>query len=294
LFSSGVGVEALAARYYKRLTKLDIAELPGRPLFVFCATDLIYGVNWEMSQEHIGDYQAGYAEEEPKLNVATAVAASSCFPPVFRPLPLPFASETLGGGHFEPEDERKNLNAQIRLNDGGVYDNMGLEPVWKDYARVLVSDGGAPFGYKESKTILKQIQRSIDVVGKQSVALRKRWLISHYIKKIMQGVYWGIGGAPERYGSSYEGYSKRLALRKISAVRTDMNCFSDAEIAILENHGYLLAEAAIQEHEKELIRTNAPLSIPHPEWMDEGKVEKALAKSHKRITFKRFLDLFKG
>ena len=74
---SKVGVEALAARYYKGLTKLDMAELPARPLFVFCATVLIYGGNWEMSQEQFGDYQAGYAKERPELNVATAVAASS-------------------------------------------------------------------------------------------------------------------------------------------------------------------------------------------------------------------------
>ena len=28
------------------------------------------------------------------------------------------------------------------LSDGGVYDNLGLETVWKRYQTVLVSDGG--------------------------------------------------------------------------------------------------------------------------------------------------------
>ena len=206
-------------------------------------------------------------------------------------MPLPFPSDTLLNGDFKPDNARTKLNSKIRLTDGGVYDNMALEPVWKDHARVLVSDGGAPFRFKESKTLVNQIQRSIDVVGKQCVALRKRWLISSFVKNIMQGAYWGIASSPERYGPSYEGYSKSLAWRSISAIRTDMNCFTDAEIAILENHGYLLAEAAIQEHEKDLIEVNAPLSLPHPEWLDEGKVAKALVSSHKHFTLKRFTDL---
>ncbi len=292
-FSSAVQVKALADRYFKRLTKLDMTELPEKPCFIFCATDLIFGVNWELSRQGVGDWQAGYAQPLPQLNVATAVAASSCFPPVFRPMPLPFPSDTLLNGDFKPDDARRKLNSKIRLTDGGIYDNMALEPVWKDHARVLVSDGGAPFRFKESKTLVNQIQRSIDVVGKQSVTLRKRWLISSYVKNIMQGAYWGIAGSPQRYGPSYAGYSKSLAWRSISAIRTDMNCFSDAEIAILENHGYLLAEAAIQQHEKDLISTNTPLSIPHPDWMAEDKIKKALANSPKRVTLKRFIDLFK-
>lgn len=31
---------------------------------------------------------------------------------------------------------------QIRLSDGGVYDNLGLETAWKRYTNVLVSDAG--------------------------------------------------------------------------------------------------------------------------------------------------------
>ena len=36
------------------------------------------------------------------------------------------------------------------LTDGGVYDNMGLETVWKRYQTVLVSDAGAKIEPEEA------------------------------------------------------------------------------------------------------------------------------------------------
>jgi NTE family protein len=38
--------------------------------------------------------------------------------------------------HEEP------YTTQLVLSDGGVYDNLGLETVWKRYKTVLVSDAG--------------------------------------------------------------------------------------------------------------------------------------------------------
>ena len=35
----------------------------------------------------------------------------------------------------------------MRLSDGGLYDNLGLEPVWKSRAVLLASDGGAAFDF---------------------------------------------------------------------------------------------------------------------------------------------------
>src|SRR5205823_694342 len=78
--------EALAASYERRLTRLRLADLPSQPAFVFCATDLTFGCNWEFRKTWVGDYLAGYARPAPDWSVARAVAASSCFPPVFDPL----------------------------------------------------------------------------------------------------------------------------------------------------------------------------------------------------------------
>ena len=44
------------------------------------------------------------------------------------------------------------------------------------------------------------------------------------------------------------GYSKELAAGVLAKIRTDMDTFSDDEIAVLENHGYTLADAAYRAH----------------------------------------------
>ena len=68
----------------------------------------------------------------------------------------------------------------------------------------------------------------------------------------------------------------------IAKIRTDLDAFSEAEASVLENHGYLLADAAIKRHVPHLVPTPAPaLAVPHPEWMHEEKVRRALRESGK-------------
>ena len=38
---------------------------------------------------------------------------------------------------------REPYTRRLWLTDGGIYDNLGIEPVWKRYKTILVSDGGA-------------------------------------------------------------------------------------------------------------------------------------------------------
>lgn len=65
-------------------------------------------------------------------------------------------------------------------------------------------------------------------------------------------------------------------------IRTDLDRFSDAEQAVLENHGYFLADAALKRHAPQLItNSQAQLEIPNPGWMDESKVPNALKNSSK-------------
>ncbi|HZG65152.1 MAG TPA: patatin-like phospholipase family protein, partial [Herpetosiphonaceae bacterium] len=71
-------VRGLAAAYRRRLTGLRLTELPERPRFIFCATDMQFGVNWVFEKRGIGDYQAGWMTPVPPWRVADAVAASSC------------------------------------------------------------------------------------------------------------------------------------------------------------------------------------------------------------------------
>jgi NTE family protein len=276
------GVQALADQYEKHLSTLKLTDLPDVPRFIFCSTDLAFGVNWIFQKNCVGDYQAGYEPPPPDLPLALAVAASSCFPPVFKPLGLKLDPAKLTGGKVPQGAKRDKCIGGLTLSDGGVYDNLGLEPVWKDHAVVLSSDGGALFDIGADTSLIWEVKRYVAIGENQALALRKRWLMASFIANIMEGTYWGVGGAASSYNSD-TGYSKGLATEVIAGIRTDLDSFSDAEAAVLENHGYLLADAAIKRHLPTLLPAAVPaLEVPHPDWMDETRVRDALKDSGKR------------
>jgi NTE family protein len=282
-FDSATGVKGLEAAYKERLTPLRIAQLPARPRFVFCSTDMSYGVNWTFTRERTGDYQAGYMIPPVDWPLARAVAASSCFPPVFDPLPIDVQPTQLSGGRALAGPARSACIKDLRLSDGGVYDNMGLEPVWKSAATVLVSDGGGVFTHSGDDGWFWRLGRYIDIQGNQGEALRKRWLMSNFNATLMSGAYWGIGSFTGHYGhDAPKGYSETLVDERISNIRTDLDAFSEAEASVLENHGYLLTDAAITTHAPQLVAVSAKLSVPNSRWMDEATVRNALKESGKR------------
>lgn len=282
-FRSDTGVRVLEHSYAKHLTPLPLAALPARPAFVLCATDMQFGVNWVFERDRAGDFQAGYTAPPAEWLLALAVACSSCFPPIFNPRKLPLDPARCSGGRYPAGRRRDRLVRGMRLTDGGDYDNLGLEPVWKSHQVVLVSDGGAPFDVSEDRGLLWRVERYAAIAQNQSHAVRVRWLIDRYQGDEFQGAYWGVASAPSSYDPSYAGYTKALATDVISRIRTDLDAFSDAEAAVLENHGYWLAEAALQKHVPELITPgSSPARAPYPDWMDEAKVRAALRDSSRR------------
>jgi NTE family protein len=281
LWKAETTVNALAERYEKELTPLRLREMPERPEFLFLATDMAYGVSFTFARDRMGDYQAGYMPPPEDFPVGKAVAASACFPPLFGPL-------------------RLRLDPDCHLTDGGDYDNMGLEPVWKSHAVVLVSDAGGLFTEESDKGLLWRIPRYQGIQERQARALRKRWLISSFNQGTLDGTYWSVASAPSQYEEEdrkeerppFLGYSKSLAREIIAEIRTDLDAFSEAEAAVLENHGYLLADAAIRRHVPALLsEPTPPGAVLHPDWFPpertEDEIRAALKDSGKRKTWGR-------
>ena len=268
-------VGALENEYSEHLTRRLLKDLPGRPEYRFCATDEVFGVNWVFGKEKVGDYQAGYAPTPASWPVARAVAASSCFPLLFKPMHLKLNPRSFDGGLTEGRD-RDSLVSQIGLSDGGVYDNMGTEPVWKSHAFVMISDGGSPFRAQGPPALL----RSMTVNSNQARALRRRWMIDRFDKNDPDGMFWGIGSRVGRYPRGPSENYDSVVDEYLSQVRTDLDAFSDSEARILENHGYMLAEAAIRSWGEALNPVDAPFKIPHPALLNSETVKEALAESH--------------
>ena len=173
---------------------------------------------------------------------------------------------------LDPGESLARTVAAAVASSGPILDHLAIEPVWRNHETLLVSDGGALF---EPEAPMEREAR----------ALRKRWLIASYKSGALKGTYWGIEGARFRYDpSARPGYSKELVKRVLPAIHSNMDPISDAAAAVLENHGYLLADIAVRTHLPDLgARPPSPLTIPHPDWMDEVRVQEALVNSRWRL-----------
>lgn len=281
--------ELVAKELANRVTTRTLADLPDTPRFIFCATDLVFGSSWVYEKQRAGNYQAGYKRTGLHvIELAYAAAASACFPPIFRPMNPVIKGEDLEGGD-EQGAEADECRKKIRLTDGGVYDNMGLEPLWKNAESLIVSDAGGTFEYDAHRGTLSDLKRYPDIMGNQARALRKRWLISSFITGDgpgglpgLNGTYFATTSDITRYDpNSKLGYSSPTA-HKIAQIRTDLDKFSDAEQAVLQNHGYLLCDIAIKTHLPALYQSAPALDIPFKEWMDDAKALAAIRNSAKQ------------
>jgi NTE family protein len=112
------------------------------------------------------------------VSLAQAVAASSAFPPVLSPVTI-----KLKGRRFTPfPDARHAPPPKLYLTDGGVYDNLGIESVWKQAGTAYVSDAGANFHYEPKGTFLMSSQalRVTFIMQDQIGALRFRQILNAF------------------------------------------------------------------------------------------------------------------
>lgn len=189
-------------------------------------------------KSEMGDYELGFVEA-PHFPIARAVAASSAFPPVFPPLRL---------------DEKVYKHAAqcdyVTLSDGGVYDNLGINPGLAalnklDY--LLVSDGGKPYAIKTEPTesgalVLKE---GLDIMMEQIRGLQFDRL-EHRHKA-------GAGPRPLWFSiDSEEGESTPGDSVFASSIATNLKALKDAERAVLARHGGALVAARIQRWAPEL------------------------------------------
>ncbi|MEJ7623722.1 MAG: patatin-like phospholipase family protein [Pyrinomonadaceae bacterium] len=264
-----------------------LEQLPDKPDFIFCSTDLTFGVNWLYGRTRVGDYQIGYTPAAG-WTLANAVTASSSFPPVFGPLQIKIDPDQFKNGKYEGSD-RESLVSRIQLTDGGVYDNFGLEPIDQNHRTIIISDGGAPFGFVRSSWFVSRILRYTTVIMRQVGALRKEFFHTGLTKGWHKGVYLGIGDVIEDESTDgLEYYSVDTTQRLIMTIRTDLDRFSEEEARILENHGYFVTHHKIMTRCAELVPNRAyqPM-IPHADWTSDKVVQTALKDSGKRLQFRR-------
>ncbi|SCK11167.1 NTE family protein [Variovorax sp. HW608] len=164
-----------------------LSALPESPEWSINGTTAENGKRFRFKRSDIGDYNLGYAGAS-RFPLASALAVSAAFPGGFGPL-------RLDAKRFEwrkrpwdapvgSEQPVKIEYESLHLYDGGVYDNLGLEPFF-DAGRqrpkleghyLIASDAGAPLakGFDHAQLSVFRLKRVADIMSDQARALRVR------------------------------------------------------------------------------------------------------------------------
>ncbi len=247
-----------AHHLYGRTT---LQELPDHPRFVFNATNLASGVLLRFSKPSLADYRVGRVDA-PTLRLATAVAASSAFPPFLSPSTIDLsraAWQTEPGNDLAGGDYR----GVIRLSDGGVYDNLGLETAWKLYSHILVSDAGGQLSPDPDPPgdWPRHMVRVLQVVHDQVRVLRKRQVIDALASGRRQGMYIGIRSDPGHFPAAPGIPSDQAITGRLAAIPTRFDALDPAQQEQLINWGYTICDTGLRSH---VVNDAAPGRLPYP------------------------------
>ena len=267
---SGLGLpftsvsDRVVKAYRKHLFgKTTLQDLPDRPRFVINATNLESGVLMRFSKPYLADYRVGCVNE-PDLPLALAVAASSAFPPFLSPCTVDLQHEawvTQEGNDLDDEEFR----GEIRLSDGGVYDNLGIETAWKRYTTILVSDAGGQMepDAEPPSDWARHMLRVLKVIDNQVRSLRKSQVVESFKSQQRSGMYIGIRSHTDDYPTPSPLPADPRVTRELAAVPTRLDALEAALQERLINWGYVICDTGLRSH----VLTYAPAAIdlPYPD-----------------------------
>ena len=238
-----------------------LQDLPDEPRFVINATSVETGTLWRFSKPYMRDWQVGKIDK-PTVSLADAVTASSAFPPVLSPFVLDVDADDFSV--VEKGVDPKFLS-DISLTDGGVYDNLGLETVWKRYQTVLVSDAGGALSLDPSPPAdwARHAKRVLDIVHGQVSSVRKRQVIASYTEGDRTGAYWGIRSDISKYGLPDALKCPVKRTLELAETPTRLKRLSAEHQERLINWGYAVCDAAVRKHYP-AAGASKPNGFPYP------------------------------
>jgi NTE family protein len=257
--------EKLTKAYQKYLFgKKTLQNLPDDPpRFVINATNVQSGALWRFMKPYMRDWKVGEVKE-PKIPLAVAVAASSAFPPVLSPAEL-----ELDDSDYTPNSgaslQEEPYTTDVILSDGGVYDNLGLETVWKRYKTILVSDGGGQMAPDPDpkRDWAGHTIRILNIIDNQVRSLRKRQVIDSFVSGTRTGTYWGIRTNIKDYDLPDAmdcPFDKTMDLANVKTRLKRLDSYTQEQLI---NWGYAVCDAAIRRHVDESLPV--PGNFPYAE-----------------------------
>ena len=208
-----------------------VNELSPKPRWIINATSYESGKNWRFAPRRMGDYLTGHVFEPP-VPLADAMAASAGYPILIGFLVLETKDYSWNryreGSTSETEPSDPGLR-RLHLWDGGVYDNLGVEALFKPGRLregcnfLVVSDASGALGPERRYRIHRQARRLLSIAMDQVRSLRSRMLFDHFLNHPGSGVYLMMGGTAQKILRE-----AGLSTQKIEEIST--GCLSDEEV----------------------------------------------------------------
>ena len=240
----------------------SLQRLPPEPRWFINTTCYETGKNWRFSQPRMGDYLTHYVLK-PDVPISDAIAASSAVPGLIGPLII-----RSGRYQWSRYEDRCLVPASTPLKryelwDGGVYDNLGVEPLFKSgggfrkgFDRLLVSDASVPLSIdpRTFKRMVKPAHRTlrlVDIATDQVRGLRSRAVVTEFMRSQDSGAYFRMGntvgqiytaaGRPAPPGDYLSAEDVELEARFPTTLRR----LSRSEFSRLRRHGFEVANATL-------------------------------------------------
>lgn len=238
-----------------------VKDLPSEPRWIINATSYESGKNWRFAPHRMGDYETGYVFS-PSISVADAMAASAGFPGLIGFLALDTRDyewrQYIPGSRSDTEPTEPGRR-RVHLWDGGVYDNLGVEALFKSgeglregYNFLVVSDASTTIAPEQRYRPYRQARRLLTIAMDQTRSLRTRTVIGHFEEHPGSGAYLMMGNTAgkilEDGGLSKEeateiaaGCMPRDDIEAASQFSTTLRRLETTEFDKLYRHGWEVA-----------------------------------------------------
>ncbi len=254
-----------------------LADLPETPVWWINTTCIETGKNWRFSKREMGDWKFGrhYA---PPYSIAEAVAASAAIPSAIGA--LKFAVPQSGWYDTDPTTRTPRApklppSATVNLWDGGAYENLGLEPLYKESQGLIgcdfliCSDASGPLQMGRSHPIAGLFKgqlsspRLFDISSDQIRSLRSRMVLGSIGRGEIEGVVMRMGNstrsfdikaAAERPAASYDDFLTDADVAEAASYPTDLNALSPKAFDRIARHGQEVAELTLSTYAPDFLK----------------------------------------
>jgi NTE family protein len=245
-----------------------VEQLPDQPTWWINTTCLETGKNWRFAKREMGDWQFG-RHYNPPVHLSDAAAASAAVPYVIGALTLSLPREgwyRTDPATRQPLEKHEALATTVRLWDGGAYENLGLETLFKPRQGLIgcdflvCSDASGPLGPPSASSPFNILRghlaspRLFDICSDQIRSLRTRMFVAAIEDGTINGVLLRMGNSVrdvdiktgrQRDRSSYDLFQADREVALAFRYPTDLKALSIESFDHIARHGYELADVTL-------------------------------------------------